>query len=59
MIVIVEEEEESEQPKQIKRKVPTVNEVEHAFELSLKLDKNGACYVVFPDCPPFGSPNGI
>merc|ERR1712241_1587678 len=43
--------------KRIKGRVLTVNEVGHAFELSLKLDKNGACYVVFPDCPPFAIPS--
>ena len=41
----------------IKGRVLTVNEVGHAFEMSLKIDQNGACYVVFPDCPPFQMPN--
>ena len=41
----------------IKGRVLTVNEVGHAFEMSLKIDQNGACYIVFPDCPPFQMPN--
>jgi len=43
--------------RKIKGRVLTVNEVGHAFDLSLKIDQNGACYVVFPDCPPFPMPN--
>ena len=43
--------------KQIKWRVLTINEVGHTFELSLKLDKKGVCYVVFPDCPPFLIPS--
>ena len=40
----------------IKGRVLRVEEVGHAFDQSLKHDKNGACYVVFPDCPPFLMP---
>jgi len=43
--------------KRIKGRVLTVSEVGHAFELSLKIDQTGECYVVFPDCPPFQVPN--
>jgi len=43
--------------RRIKGRVLTVNEVGHAFDLSLKLDKTGACYVVYPDCPPFAIPS--
>ena len=43
--------------RKIKGRVLTVNEVGHAFDLSLKIDQTGACYVVFPDCPPFPMPN--
>ena len=43
--------------KRIKGRVLTVNEVGHAFEKSLEVDQTGACYVVFPDCPPFQFPD--
>ena len=43
--------------KTLKGRVLTINEVGDAFDLSLKMDKNGACYVVYPDCPPFQMPN--
>ena len=32
-------------------------EVGNAFDHSLKIDKNGACFAVYPDCPPFESPD--
>ena len=34
----------------------TVSEVGVAFEESLKIDKNGACFVVAADCPIFEMP---
>ena len=43
--------------KTLKGRVLTINEVGDAFDLSLKMDKNGACYIVYPDCPPFQMPN--
>merc|ERR1712200_325213 len=43
--------------KRIGTRVLTANEVGHAFDLSLKLDNNGACYVVYPDIPPFSLPS--
>ena len=43
--------------KRIKTRVLTVEEVGHAMEMSLKNDENGACWVVFPDCPPFVMPD--
>ena len=47
----------SDLSKKIKGRVLTVNEVGHAMEHSLKVDENGACYVVYPDCPPFPFPD--
>ena len=35
----------------------TFFQVGHALEHSLKLDRNGACYIVYPDCPIFCAPN--
>ena len=34
-----------------------VIQVGHALDHSLKLDINGACYAVYPDCPVFRVPN--
>ena len=30
---------------------PLVNEVGHGLVKSLEYDKDGACYIIFPDCP--------
>jgi len=39
------------------KKLLTLDEIGNSFDMSLELDKNGACYAVFPDCPPFPMPN--
>lgn len=41
----------------MKKRVLEVPEVGEKFMEALKLDKAGACYVVFPDCPLLDFPN--
>merc|ERR1712150_161563 len=43
--------------KEYKKRVLTVEEVGDGFESILKLDQNGGCLVVYPDCPPFLVPD--